>query len=41
MLSDRPDFSDGWIKYYFENGKLEKEGIMKKNTNTHIIGERL
>ena len=30
MLSDRPDFSDGWIKYYYENGNLKKEGMMKK-----------
>lgn len=33
LISDRPDFSNGWVKYFYDNGNVEMEGMMKKNKN--------
>lgn len=36
LSSDRPNLVNGKVKYYYENGNIMKEGLMKKN---NAVGE--
>ena len=36
LSADRPDLANGKVKYYYENGNIMKEGLMKKN---NAVGE--
>ena len=31
LASDRPDFANGISRYYYDNGNIESEGLMKRN----------